>query len=154
MFLRLFAMFALFLVALFGAAQPLNAQERITVFAAASLKNALDDANAAFTKATGIKVVSSYAASSALAKQIEQGAPADVFISADLDWMDYLETRKQIKPESRKNLLRNRLVLIAPVESKAKVEIGPNFPLASLLGSERLAMADPAAVPAGKYGKA
>jgi len=126
----------------------------VTVFAAASLKNALDDVAKNYERDRGVKIVASYAASSALAKQIEQGAPADLFISADLDWMDYLEARKQIRPESRKNLLRNRLVLIAAVDRKAKVDIGPNFPLAALLGGERLAMANPASVPAGKYGQA
>ena len=90
----------------------------LTVFAAASMKNALDDVNAAFTKATGIKVVASYAACSALAKQIEQGAPADVFVSADLEWMDYVEQKKLIKDGTRVNLLGNRLVLIAPKDSK------------------------------------
>jgi molybdate transport system substrate-binding protein len=130
------------------------AAESVTVFAAASLKDALDDVAKTYEQDRGVKIVVSYAASSALAKQIELGAPADLFISADLDWMDYLEARKQIKSESRKNLLQNRLVLIAPADSKAKVEIGPKFPLARLLGDNRLAMADPAAVPAGKYGKA
>ena len=90
MFARLIAILGFF-AAFAGAPQPLAAQDKtITVFAAASMKNALDDINAAFTKATGVKVVASYAASSALAKQIEQGAPADVFISADLEWMDYV----------------------------------------------------------------
>ena len=98
------------------------------MFAAASLKNALDDANAAFTKATGVKVVASYAASSALAKQIEQGAPADVFISADLQWMDYAAEHKLIKPDTRVNLLGNRLVLIAPKDSKLdKVDDRPRL---------------------------
>ena len=86
----------------------------LTVFAAASMKNAVDDINAAFTKAAGIKVVTSYAASSALAKQIESGAPADLFASADLEWMDYGSQKKVIKDETRVNLLGNRLVLIAP----------------------------------------
>ena len=118
MFARLLAILALF-VAFAGAPQPLAAQEKpLTVFAAASMKNALDDANAAFSKATGIKVVASYAASSALAKQIEQGAPADVFVSADLKWMDYVAEHKLIKPDTRVNLLGNRLVLIAPKDSK------------------------------------
>src|SRR5262245_60988776 len=90
----------------------------ITVFAAASLKNALDDIDAAFTKSTGVKVVASYAASSALIKQIENGAPADVFASADLDWMDYGAQHKLIKDDTRVNLLGNRLVLIAPKDSK------------------------------------
>ena len=96
----------------------------------------------------------SYAASPALAKQIENGAPADVFISADLDWMDYVEQRKLIKAGTRANLLRNRLVLIAPADSKVQAEIKPGFPLAKLLGDGKLSMADPDSVPAGKYGKA
>lgn len=136
-------------------AAPAAAQETITVFAAASLKNALDDADAAFTKATGIKVTASYEASSALAKQIEQGAPADVFISADLAWMDYADQHKLIKPETRFNLLGNRLVLIAPKESTLdNVAIGQGFDLAKLAGDGRIAVADVAAVPAGKYAKA
>lgn len=128
--------------------------ESVTVFAAASLKDALDEISQNYQREKGDAIVVSYAASSALAKQIEQGAPADLFISADLDWMDYLKARKQIKTDSRRNLLRNRLVLIAPKDSKAKLNITPNFPLASLLGNERLAMANPTSVPAGKYGKA
>jgi molybdate transport system substrate-binding protein len=151
MFARLLT--ALALVATLAA--PAAAQENITVFAAASLKNALDDTGAAFTKATGIKVTASYAASSALARQIEQGAPADVFISADLQWMDYASERKLIKPETRFNLLGNRLVLIAPADSKlANVEIGQGFDLAKLAGDGRIAIADVSAVPAGKYAKA
>src|SRR5664279_5158147 len=109
MLARLFAS----LVLLLAAVPPLAAQERVTVFAAASLRNALDDVDAAFSKTTGTKVVASYAASSALVKQIEQGAPADVFVSADLQWMDYAAERKLIKPDTRVNLLGNRLVLIA-----------------------------------------
>jgi molybdate transport system substrate-binding protein len=151
MFARQFAALALLLVL----AAPAAAQERITVFAAASLKNALDDADAAFTKATGIKVTASYEASSALAKQIEQGAPADVFISADLAWTDYASQHKLIKPETRFNLLGNRLVLIAPKESKLdNVAIGPGLDLAKLAGDGRIAVADVSAVPAGKYAKA
>ena len=119
MSVRLLSLFAL-LVALAGAPQPLIAQEQITVFAAASLKNALDDTNAAFTKSTGIKVVASYEASSALAKQIEQGAPADVFISADLRWMDYVTEHKLINPNTRMNLLGNKLVLIAPADFETR----------------------------------
>src|SRR5215467_13758893 len=95
-----------------------RAQEQcITVFAAASMKNALDEVDAAFTKKTGIKVVASYAASSALIKQIEQGAPADVFVSADLQWMDYGAQKKLIKDDTRINLLGNKLVLIAGKDS-------------------------------------
>jgi molybdate transport system substrate-binding protein len=126
----------------------------VLVFAAASLKNALDDANAEYQKQTGRKVVVSYAASPTLAKQIEAAAPADVFISADLDWMDYLARRKLIKPETRANFLGNRLVLISPLGAQRDVTVAPGFPLAALLGQGRLAMADPDAVPAGKYGKA
>ena len=154
MFARIFAFLAA-VIALAGAPQPLIAQEQITVFAAASLKNALDDANAAFTKATGVKVVASYEASSALAKQIEQGAPADIFISADLRWMDYANEHKSIKPESRVNLLGNKLVLIAPKDSKLDhVAIGDGFDIAKLAGDGRIAVADVKAVPAGLYAKA
>jgi molybdate transport system substrate-binding protein len=132
-----------------------RAQERdLLVFGAASLKNALDDADAQYQREAGHKVVVSYGASSALAKQIEGGAPADIFISADLDWMDYVAQHKLIKPDTRFNLLGNKLVLIAPADSTVNLTIGPNFPLAQALGNNRLAMADPAAVPAGKYGKA
>jgi molybdate transport system substrate-binding protein len=125
------------------------------VFAAASLKNALDDANTAFSKSTGIKVVVSYAASSALVKQIEQVAPADLFISADLRWMDYAAEHRLIKPDSRVNLLGNRLVLIAPKDSKLDtITIAKGFDIAKLAGDGRIAVADVKAVPAGTYAKA
>jgi molybdate transport system substrate-binding protein len=134
---------------------PSRAQFRdVLVFAAASLKDALDEANSLFLFENGSGVRVSYAASSALAKQIESGAPADVFISADLDWMDYVAGRKLIKPDTRAKFLGNRLVLIANADSKILLTIGPNFPLAQALDNNRLAMADPSAVPAGKYGKA
>jgi molybdate transport system substrate-binding protein len=134
---------------------PARAQFRdVLVFGAASLKNALDAANGLFLFENGSGVTVSYGASSALAKQIENGAPADVFISADVDWMDYLEERKLIKSNTRADLLGNRLVLIARADSNVALTIGQNFPLAQALGNGRLAMADPAAVPAGKYGKA
>ena len=126
----------------------------VVVFAAASLKNALDDIKTQYERDTGKHVTISYAASPTLAKQIEAAAPADIFISADLDWMEYLAERKLIKPGSRVNLLGNSIVLIAPANSTASTAIAPNFPLASLLGNGRLAMADPNSVPAGKYGKA
>ena len=147
---------ALALVFTLVAALPASAQDKtITVFAAASMKNAIDDINAAFTKATGIKAVASLAASSALAKQIEQGAPADVFASADLEWMDYVEGKKLIKDDSRVNLLGNKLVLIAPKESKLDhMTIGQGFDIATLAGDGRIAVADVRAVPAGKYAKA
>jgi molybdate transport system substrate-binding protein len=126
----------------------------LTVFAAASLKEALDEAGRQFQRSNGQKVAVSYAASSALAKQIENGAPADIFISADLDWMDYVARRKLVRAGTRANLLRNRLVLIAPADSKVQAEIKAGFPLAMLLGGGKLSMADPDSVPAGKYGKA
>jgi molybdate transport system substrate-binding protein len=126
-----------------------NAQSAV-VFAAASLKNALDEV----ATLSQSKAILAYGSSSALARQIEGGAPAQVFISADLDWMDYLEQRKLLRDGTRKNLLGNKLVLIAPAGSTAKVEIRAGFPLATLLGDGRLATADPAHVPAGKYTKA
>jgi molybdate transport system substrate-binding protein len=125
-----------------------------TVFAAASLKNALDAVAADWRKESGNEAVISYAATSALAKQVEQGAEADVFMSADLDWMDYLAARDLIDPKTRFNLLANQLLLIAPKDSDLAVTIAPNFPLAALLGDGRLAIASVDAVPAGKYGKA
>jgi molybdate transport system substrate-binding protein len=133
---------------------PAASAKDVVVFAAASLKNALDEASAAYQGETGTPVLISYAASPTLARQIENGAPADLFISADLDWMDYLQRRNLIKAETRVALLGNRIVLIAPADSTATVQIHPGFPLADLLGDQRLAMADPGAVPAGKYGKA
>ena len=107
-----------------------------------------------FETSTGNKVVVSYGASNALAKQIEAGAPADLFISADLDWMDYVDQRHLLIPGTRANLLRNTLVLVAPASSRSTLKIGPNFGLAAALGQEKLAMANPDSVPAGKYGKA
>jgi molybdate transport system substrate-binding protein len=135
---------------------PAQTQDKtVTVFAAASMKNAIDNINAAFTKATGVRVVASLAASSVLAKQIEQTAPADVFASADLEWMDYVEQKKLIKGGTRVNLLGNKLVLIAPKDSKiGDVTIGQGFDLAKLAGDGRIAVADVRAVPAGKYAKA
>jgi molybdate transport system substrate-binding protein len=126
----------------------------VVVFAAASMRNALDDAARAYAAGNGAKVTVSYAASSTLAKQIEHGAPADIYISADLAWMDYLQQRHLIRPATRRNLLGNRLVLVAPKGRGAKVEIKPGFDLVALLKGGRLAMAQPDTVPAGKYGKA
>lgn len=127
----------------------------LTVFAAASMKNALDDVNAAYTKKTNVKVTASYAASSALAKQLEQGAPADAFVSADLKWMDYVAEKKLINAGSRVNLLGNKLVLIAGKDSKLNtVTIAKGFDIAKLAGDGRIAVADVKAVPAGLYAKA
>ncbi|TXR51184.1 molybdate ABC transporter substrate-binding protein [Phyllobacterium endophyticum] len=131
-----------------------QASEKVTVFAAASLKNALDGVTAVWEQETGHESVTSYAASSALAKQIEAGAPADIFISADMDWMDYLAGKNLIKPDSRKNLLGNRIVLIASRDRSDPVKIAKGFDLVTLLGGGRLAMGSVDSVPAGKYGKA
>ena len=131
-------------------ALPAPAQERVLVFAAASLKNALDEANAAFPS----RVVASYGASSALARPSENGAPAQVLISADLDWMDYLEQRQLLQPGTRRNLVGNRLVLVAPAGAKTALRIAPGVALAKALGDGRLALASPDTVPAGKYAKA
>jgi molybdate transport system substrate-binding protein len=125
----------------------------ITVFAAASLKNALDDVDAAYTARSHAPVRAAYAASSALARQIEQGAPADAFISADSDWMDYLAQRKLIVAASRRDVLTNHLALIAPAASSVRLTIRKGFPLGKALGDGRLAIAGPE-VPAGKYGRA
>ena len=144
------AFFALFL----GVAPVAACAQDLIVFAAASLKDALDQNVVSFERDTGNKAAVSYAASSALAKQIENGAPADLFISADTDWMDYLAERKLINSVTRVNLLKNQLVLIAPAKNTIQVKIATNFPLAELLGGGRLAMADPRYVPAGKYGRA
>jgi molybdate transport system substrate-binding protein len=153
---RILAAFAAAILVIAVAAQSAAAQQQsILVFAAASMKNALDDVNAAFIKGGGDKVVASYAASSALMKQIEQGAPADVFLSADIDWMDYGAKHGLIKNDTRFDLLGNRLVLIAPNDSAiGQVNIAPGFDLAALAGSGRIAVGDVRAVPAGLYAKA
>jgi molybdate transport system substrate-binding protein len=125
-----------------------------TVFAAASMKTALDEVASAWKAETGKAALISYAASSALAKQIEAGAPADIFISADRDWMDYLGERQLIDTATRVDLLGNAIVLVAPTGSASEIAIAEGFPLATLLGDGRLAMASVDSVPAGKYGKA
>jgi molybdate transport system substrate-binding protein len=135
-----------------------RAQERdqpeLLVFAAASLSNVLDELATAWHRKTGVQVRLSFAASSALARQIEAGGDAQVFISADREWMDYLAARKLIDLDSRRDLAGNDLVLIAPADSVVKLRITRNFPLAAALGDGRLAMADPDAVPAGRYARA
>lgn len=142
-------------VALLAAPSPALADD-VLVFAAASLKNALDDAIAGYAKTeSGTKVVASYGASSALAKQLENGATADIFVSADLDWMDDVQKHNLINTTSRKNFLGNKIVLVAPAKAApTPVEIKPGFDLKGMLKDGKLAMADPDAVPAGKYGKA
>ena len=127
---------------------------QLVVFAAASLKNALDAVNTACEADVGEAAKISYAASSALAKQIEEGAPADIFISADLDWMKYLSDKKLIDAATEEQLLGNRIVLVVPRDSTAEARLEKGFDLAGLLGEGRLAMGDVKAVPAGKYGKA
>jgi molybdate transport system substrate-binding protein len=134
---------------------PVAAQSHdVLVFAAASLKNALDEIARQWQSQTGRKVAISYAASNNLITQIEQGAPADIFISADLDWMNYGQQKNLIRPETRANLLGNRLVLIAPKDSTATIKVAKGFDLAAALKGGRLAMGNVDAVPAGKYGKA
>jgi molybdate transport system substrate-binding protein len=140
-----------------GAPQQASAQAQggaLIVFAAASLKNALDAVNAQWQKETGKSAKISYAASSALAKQIENGAPAQLFISADMPWMDYVEKKNLIEPGTRSNLLGNRIVLIVPKDKAKAVDIKPGFDLAKVVGDGRLALANVESVPAGRYGKA
>ena len=153
---RLSGFLAAFAVLFVATASPSRAEDgSLLVFAAASMKNALDDVDAAFTAKTGIKIVASYAASSTLAKQIEQGAPADVFVSADTEWMDYVSGKKMIEETTRVNLLGNSIVLIAPRDSKIEsVPIAPDFDLAGLAGDGRITTGDVKSVPVGKYAKA
>lgn len=124
----------------------------VVVFAAASLRTALENIGAMWASESGHKVTFSFAASSALARQIEQGSPADIFASADLKWMDYAAEKGLIRPETRVSLLGNTLVLVAPVESTSTLKIGMGFALAEALGDGRLAMGEPKTVPAGTYG--
>lgn len=141
--------------ALLGLALPvLSPAQGLTVLAASSLRGPLDAVATAFTKAGGPPVRISFAASSALARQVEAGAPADVFVSADLDWMDHLDKRGLIAAGTRANLLANELVLIAPRQGAVQLRIAPGFPIAQALGGGRIALANPASVPAGKYAKA
>ena len=146
-FFRFFIFFALWLN---GAAFAAD----LTIFAAASLKEALDENVKAFNLKTGYQVRVSYAGSNALARQIENGAPADLFIPADEEWMDYAAQKNLISAGTRRNLVTNRLVLIAPVDSKVQLRIAPKFALAQALQGGRLALANPDAVPAGKYARA
>lgn len=140
------------LLSLFLTAAPTRAED-ILVFAAASLKESLDEAARRYQTASPDRILISYAASSTLAKQIEAGAPADVFISADSEWMDYLATRRLIKAATRTDLLGNSLVLIAPKGSAITLKLTSGIDLAGALKDGKLAMGDPDHVPAGKYGK-
>jgi molybdate transport system substrate-binding protein len=142
------------LLCLGAATATVRAQRDVVVFAAVSLKGALDDVAITVKQRTGLGIRPSYAGTPLLARQIEEGAPADIFLAADEQWMDYLAERKLVVPASRVNLVGNRLVLIAPRESRVQLPIEPGFPLGRALGSGRLAIADPVNVPAGRYGKA
>ncbi len=153
---RLFLVSAMACLALVQASLlPAQAAEgRTLVFAAASLTDALSTIAKNYEAGTGRKVVVSFAGSSVLARQIEAGSPADMFISADEAWMDELAKRDLVKPDSRSDLLSNRLVLIAPVSSIATLKVAQGFPLLQALDGGRLALADPEAVPAGRYARA
>jgi molybdate transport system substrate-binding protein len=137
-----------------GEAAPAAAPTPLLVFAAASLSDVLEEVDRAFSARTHIEVRASYAASSVLAKQIEAGAPADVFFSADIAWLDYLQQRGLLRPGSRRDVLGNSLVLIAPTDSPVRLTIAPHFDLAGALGGGRLAAGDPDSVPVGKYARA
>ena len=145
---------SLVLLALLGALPARAESSAPVVLAAASLQEALGEAADAWAKQHHPRPVLSFAGSSALARQIEAGAPADLFISADEAWMDHLEQQGLLVPGTRRVVAGNRLVLVAPVESGVTLRIAKGFPLARALGSGRLAMADPAGVPAGRYGRA
>lgn len=133
---------------------PAQAGQTMTVFAAASLTESLTAAGRVWAAVGGAPVRFSFGATSAMARQIDQGAPVDVIVTADEEWMDWLAGRSLIVPASRRRLLSNQLVLIAPARSKTALRIARGFPLAKALGNGRLALADPTAVPAGKYAKA
>ncbi|MEZ5774624.1 MAG: molybdate ABC transporter substrate-binding protein [Hyphomicrobiaceae bacterium] len=126
----------------------------VLVFAAASLRNALDKVNADCAARTGVTATASYAATSALARQIEAGAPADVFFAADLAWMEKLLAEGEVKKDTVRQLLGNDIVLIAPAGEAPAATIGRDLDLAGLIGDSRLAMANVEAVPAGRYGRA
>lgn len=150
---RILAAF-LFIAVSCGATSSVQAQSTgPLVLAAASLKNAFDQVATNWKDETGKTVTMSYAASSALAKQVEQGAPADLFASADQDWMNYLDERHLLKPDTRSNLLANSLVLIVPADSSRSFTIAKEADLGAFIGDGRLAVADVDAVPAGKYAK-
>jgi molybdate transport system substrate-binding protein len=148
------AVTAIAAVALATTANGADAPRIVTVYGAASLTNVLQQLGDRFTQATGVPVRLSFAASSALARQIEAGSPADLFFSADQDWMDYLEQRGFIRKSTRRDLLGNRLALVAPAASTVTLKIEPHFGLRAALGTERLATGDPDMVPVGRYARA
>jgi molybdate transport system substrate-binding protein len=146
---------ALLIAALMFASQSGAATAQgLTVFAASSLTDSLRAVANAYQAKTGVTVTLSFGSSSTLARQIEQGAPADIFFSADTGWMDYLQKNSHIADGTRKDLLGNRLALIAAPDAATGIRIAPHFGLTRALGVRKLALADPASVPAGKYGKA
>jgi molybdate transport system substrate-binding protein len=130
-----------------------NGKPPLLVFAAASLTNVMEELSASWTASSGTQVRLSFAASSVLARQIEAGGRADLFISADQEWMDYLQSRNLIDKSSRRNLVGNRLVLIAPADSMADLRITAGFPLAAALARGRLSTGDPDSVPVGRYAR-
>lgn len=145
----------LLMASVIGLSNAQTQRQDIVIFAAASLKNALDEIAAGWAKATGEPMPRiSYAASNTLAKQIEQGAPADIFLSADLDWMEYLAGKTLIRPETRVGLLANRIALVAAKDATLDIRLTVGADLAGALGGGKLAMGNVEAVPAGKYGKA
>jgi molybdate transport system substrate-binding protein len=129
------------------------ARPTVIVFGAASLTNALQELGDSYTKETSVPVKFSFAASSVLARQIESGSPADIFFAADLEWMDYLQSRNLINKSSRHDVLGNKLALIAPADSKIELKIAPHFALVAALGGGRLATGDPDSVPVGRYAR-
>jgi molybdate transport system substrate-binding protein len=129
-------------------------RRELLVFAAASLTDVLGELSSSFEQQAGTPVKLSFAASSVLARQIEAGGEADVFVSADPQWMDYLQRRDLIDEPTRRNLAGNRLVLIAPADSRVELRIAPGFPLVAALGEGRLSTGDPDIVPAGRYARA
>ena len=153
MFRRRFAGLAVSLWLLPWVAHSAAAPESVTVFAAASLTDVLQELGADYTRETGAKVEFSFAATSMLARQVENGAHADVFFSADQEWMDYLDQRALIQKATRRNMLGNRLALVAPVASTVQLQIKPNFPLLAALNGGRLATGDPDSVPVGRYAR-
>ena len=144
------------LVLAFGVTAPVAAEDKppgLLVFAAASLTNVLDELSTDWTRRSGVPVKLSFAASSALARQIEAGSRADVFVSADQEWMDYLAAKSLVKKESRRDLAANSLVLIAPADSKVRLILRPGVSFDAALGGGRLATGDPATVPVGRYAR-
>jgi molybdate transport system substrate-binding protein len=154
MLVRRLLILALAATALTGSPALAGSARPVTVFAAASLTDALQQIGAAYRSSTGRRVRFSFTSSSTLARQIEAGAPAEVFVSADTEWMDYVQKKGLIRAGARSDLLGNRLVLIAPKSSQVKLKVAPGFPLAAALKGGRLALGDPAHVPAGLYAKA